>query len=65
MIIENSLRSIGILLIVSIASLFVGTKILKKDKLRPIQEEGARQASGNRARKRWDAVENLLLQAIV
>ena len=33
--------------------------------MRPFQEEGARRASGKLARKRWDAVENLLLQAIV
>ena len=33
--------------------------------MRPFQEEGARQASGKRARKRWDAAENLLLQANV
>ena len=38
---------------------------IKKDKMRPFQEEGARPASGKRAQKRWDAVENLLLQAIV
>ena len=33
--------------------------------MRPIEEEGARQASGKQAQKRWDAVENPLLQGIV
>ena len=62
------LINIRILITATVVSLFVGTKIVKKaleQKMRLSREEGARRASTKGARKRWDAVENLLLQVCV